>query len=468
MSEVELNWLIPPIVGEISNCQAVIICEPLHKKFHLVYQMKEILSDGSINSVDQWYHEKNVEINENITGLLRIVLEFPKNGKYEIKWFSNESLIYQHNIVISNKPNKMIFVSCDFLEANVKTKNSMWTRMLNDIDPEEKTCLMHLGDQAYMDKVFKDCVKYVRENGQSDNTNKYIIQEFGKRYSNTWIPHHNVLSSVSNYNIWDDHEIKNNMMLNDANVTNDELYVRNLATDAYSLYQESQHINLNKIFTQYSWHKRMGVKNEILVLAIERTSRIITTEEIIESVNNLTDGIETRHLILCFSSAPIPRPHNFYGNLYRNMVGDKGTFETSKFWPQDQLILLYDGLFKWLDANPLCEILVVGGDLHFGTHGVVRKNQHKINVVISSPITNQPTIDRWLAAKGMKGVHYITNSDPNNNETDITYVTISSKARRCYALVDLETIPLNITMRYSNEKLPKHLTKYIKTLISFC
>jgi hypothetical protein len=457
MSAIE-HWLLSPVVGEVSNLKAVIICEPIVKTSPLNYSVKGSVRKGMI---EPYTHTGRIETEE--VGPTRFVLSFPEDGYYEIKWFSEQKEIFQHGIIVTNQPNKMIFVSCDLLEADTASNDSMWSRMQSEIIPGRRTCLIHVGDQSYMDKVFKDSVCYVSEHGYNDDTAQHIIHAFGKRYCDTWMPHHNILARVSNYNLWDDHEIKNNIMLNDTTLNDNEKYVRDLAVRSYILYQESQHLDKEEIISRYSWNKRMGAEKEILVLAIERTSRLVSVKEVLDGIKTLTTDVRTDRLILCFASAPIPPPHGRYGTLYRKFVGDKGTAETSKFWASSDLAELYRGLFSWMGTDKEKEVLVVGGDLHFGTYGVARRSGREISVVISSPVTNQPTTDRWLAAKGMPGLHYITHDE----DMPITFSTISSQARRCYASVDLDTVPMRVVMHYSTCKLPDSSIKYLKTLISF-
>ncbi|CAH6419666.1 Hypothetical protein HVR_LOCUS740 [uncultured virus] len=548
------DWLLAPIVGEIFNHQAVIICEPRDKSFPLNYRIVEsnceipalkvgifdittdtkvsnlntelrsvLLSDSlqesnyemgtsshaplsssqdssiltrGVSEIPQqiskrsndYNHEVNVTLTSN--GPTRIVVDFPgeSDAEYILEWYQmtpeGKKHIFHHGIRDANKADKLIFVSCDFLEADTNIEDSMWTRMQEELIPKrnsaslgqrpnQQTCLIHMGDQAYMDKVFKDCVHLTLTQGQNNNTAVQILRAFGQRYCDTWMPHHNILAGLSNYHIWDDHEIKNNLTLNDLTISEDEKYVRDLAIQAYIQYQESLHLKQTEILSRYSWCKRMG---DLLIIAIERTSRNIPVSEILQAITNQTEQNQimtldsTRQrpdtinrLILCFVSAPIPPPHGTYGSLYRKLTGDKGTTKTSKFWPADELADLYKGLFDWMENDRNREVLVVGGDLHFGTYGVARRGTLSIPVVIASPITNQPTTDRWLASKGMKGTHHITNSSEGN----ITFTTIASRARRCYATVNLNTVPMHIIMKYSAHKLPKSNLKYLKTILSF-
>lgn len=392
---------------------------------------------------------------------VRIIINFPNEGRFIINWSQQGIIIFEHEITIMNNPDRMIFVSCDLLEAD--TNPSMWTIMTKELDPNKHTCLIHLGDQAYMDAVFKHGVKLVRKYGKSDYIKERICKEYRDRYYETWMPHRNILSNVSNYCIWDDHEIKNNMTLDNDNIMSEEIYVRSIAVDAYKQCQESLHLNFNNVFTNHSWMKRMGSNDEILLMTIERTSRYIPVSEFFSVINQNKD-IPITKLILCFASAPIPPPQGGYAFLYRTLTGDEGTFETSKFWPMSDLIDLYHCIFNWMEQNNGAEVLVVGGDLHFGTHGIVSYKQKHFNVIISSPITNEPTADRYLASKGMKGVHIITDG---SDDDQILFTTISSKARRCYSVVDITTSPMTITMNYSKEKFPHNPGLYAKTLLSF-
>lgn len=444
-------WLLAPMVGEISDLEAVILCEPVDKYNMLSYTIIPGDLDCQIINVEN-------------DGPTKIVIKFLHEGVYTVEWRQITALsseddwqcIYIHNIVVQNIPDCLIFVSCDLLEAD--TTHSMWIRMSDEINGINQIGLIHLGDQAYMDNIFKESVKLVRKHGCNSKTENQILRDFGKRYYDTWKPHGKILSVTSNYTIWDDHEIKNNMTL-DEELPEDMDYVRKIAVTAYQQYQQSLHLNFRPILSDYSWYKRMG---STLLIAIERTSKIISVTDIITAITSYDDIDYINRLILCFSSAPVPRPHGYYGNLYNKLTGDDGTPEKSKFWPSDILADLYRGLFDWMDKAKNREVLIAGGDLHFGTYGIAARDGKYIPVIISSPITNKPTTDRWLASKGMKGTHAIsTESNP------IAFDTISSKAKRCYAVVNLNIYPMSVTMEYSNDKHPHNMIKYYKTMISF-
>lgn len=450
----EDKWLLSPIVGEVTNLSAVIIFEP-HEPLPISY----LVLDGKNIIL-----KEIVEVIEN--GPTRVVLNFPQSENYVIEWYQKDTIIFRHTIQVGKKITHMIFVSCDLLEAETSLENSMWTKMFKECSSDRNICLFHNGDQAYMDAVFNDCLDHVKRYGKNNDTAKYVIRKYGLRYYDTWRNHFNLLAQVANYNIWDDHEIKNNMTLTEDGLSEDEEYIRDLAVEAYKIYQESQHLNKTTIMSEYSWYK---IIDNILVIGIERTSKIIESKEIIKGIYDLTSSlceVDVKRIILCFSSAPIPPPQGGYGGIYRKLTGDKGTLETSKFWESDELLNLYQGLFLWMDSNihRNREVIIVGGDLHFGTHGILKYKQMEIPVIVSSPITNQPTTDRWLASKGMKGEHFIYKDTLGN---DMIFETQSTKARRCYSIIDLTNDKINVEMKYSTVKLPDSSLKYVKTLISF-
>lgn len=502
------RWLLCPIVGEITKFNSdylkvnmsddskssiegcveiethkenkktyniIVICEPICRRTLITCHVYN----------DSYYDRFQIE--PEYIGPTKIVINVPKTGTYKLIWYQNlfekkfmdnmveikakkqlttgyipdDDYIYRHEVVVKEQPDRIVFVSCDLLEADTEPKHSMWTRMYDEIYEDEQTCIIHLGDQAYMDKVFKDSVKLVNKYGMSDITSNQILKAFGKRYCSTLRPHNLILSTTTNYNLWDDHELRNNMTLNTNNLTVEEEYVRNLAVISYVRYQKALQLDRISILSPFSWHKHF---NNVIILAVERTSRNITPDEILNAINVLTTNLSIKRLILCFSSAPIPPPTGLYGDIYRTITGDENTLETSKFWPSEYLYELYAGLFSWLQLYDDREVLVVGGDLHFGVHGIVRQAEKQFPVVISSPITNQPTTDRWIAAKGMPDIYQVSPANKSNYEP-ITFKTISSKARRCYAVVDVNASPMTVTMKYSKEKFPDHPGKCLSTLL---
>lgn len=437
--EVELIWQLSPIVGEIQNKKVSIIFELYNKNSLVEY------------SIDD---NTKIKIDVEPNGPTKVIINFNEEGNHSIIWCVNHMLGHTHNIMISNNMNKLIFVSCDLLEAD--TKQSLWSDMTFELTSDKKIGIVHMGDQAYMDPVFNYCKKYIENNNDDDidKINAICVEAYGKRYCDTWMTHSDILSNTSNYYIWDDHEITNNVVL-DSIVDDTTLTISQAAIKAYKSYQQSFHVKESFIINEYCWYKYIDSTKTTVMLAIERTSREITLDEIFNAIRNINEKYKINRLILCFTSAPIPIPHNNYGKSYIALKG------LGKFWDSEKLEALYESLFDWMSQQEKREAVVVGGDVHFGVHGIIRKNELTIPVLIASPITNQPYPDRSLASKGMKGEHIM---GVNN---DMVFTTISSKARRCYGTLDLDSVPMTTNIVYSRCKYPNDVYKYLNAMSKF-
>ncbi|QKF94665.1 alkaline phosphatase D-related protein [Fadolivirus algeromassiliense] len=434
MTNIHDSWKLPPIVGEIINKKVSILFELYDKNLKVKY---------SIDNKNEYY---NVTITQ--TGPTNIIIKFSDWGNHMLSWFINDALEFQHTVIISNTIHKLIFVSCDLLEAD--TKNSLWNRMQGEILDNLRTAVVHLGDQAYMDGVFNECKAVVNSVNDDEKKKQICFNNYGNRYCATWKPHAQLLANVSNYYIWDDHEIANDIKLDQ--ITDPTIkFISEAATLAYMKYQQSFHINKTYIINEYCWYKYIDRKLTTVILALERTSQDIQIDDIFKTIMKLNKKNTIKRLILCFSSAPVPIPHGNYGTVYKKLKG------IGKFWDQTKLETLYRWLFNWMGTDK--EVAIIGGDVHFGIHGYIKKNESIIPVLIASPITNQPYPDRMLAANGMHGTHQINN--------DIIFVTLSSKARRCYGTLDLESVPMKTDIVYSQDIIPNNITKYLKTMSKF-
>lgn len=445
MDDDAIHWYLPPVVGEIYDLQCIIICEPKDVSNPLLYIIDN--DDAELQYVKC-----------SLDGPTQIIILFHEEGYHLIKWVQNGIDIYEHSVYITDNPQRFIFVSCDLLEADVSPMHSMWNHMTRELVVQKPTALIHLGDQAYMDAVFNEGLRMVRANGRNDLIEKAVVNMFKKRYQDTWIPHHQILAGMSNYFLWDDHEIKNNMMLTDKLSVN-KSFVRNCAVLAYNDYQCSATLNDHFIsLSKYSWYKEF---DNLAMVAIERTSRFIQVNEIISFIKE----IKIDRLLLCFSAPVIPGPHDFYGCCYRGLTNDKGTYATSKFFPLSELLKLYRAILNWKAKSSKRDVILLGGDLHLGLHGIVEQNGISFPVVVASPITNEPTFERWLASKGLRGTQELSDgSNSFDNGYAITFRTISTKANRCYCVVNTDVSPMKVMMRYCDKLHPYKPLKYLKQM----
>lgn len=399
------DWKLYPTLGEIKNQQAVIIYEIADKKNIVTYTINH----------NEHYYVDNKQI-----GPTKVIIDFKIDGLFVVYWYINKILKYKQQLIINNDITKLIVVSCDFLEAD--TKNSLWQTMQHELYYYQRNAIIHLGDQMYADEEFKHHGDY---------------QAYANRFCDTVRPHHDITSIASNYYIWDDHEIVNDAVLD---LTND---IHIAAAQCYEDYQLSFELNYERPLSPYCWYKTIN-DDTIGVLSIERTSNTITKEMIIQFLSTC----QVKKLILCFGAAFVPTPQNRYGRLYTRYKG------TSKFYKATDLIALLTAFFEWMSEDK--QLIICSGDLHCGIHGYYQYQKKKIPLLLASPITNHPSLDRTLIAKGFQGTI---------NINQFKFVTLSAEARRCYGVIDLNDFTTDIV--YSQETYPKNTLKYLHKMSQF-
>ena len=420
-------WSLYPMVGEVRDRRAVVLFE-LHDKSKLVH--------FTIEQGTKKYVVENTSM-----GPTRLRLSFKEDMNYQIDWYIDYQHAFRHLINMTNHVDQLICMSCDLLEAD--TSVSMWNTIENEV-LNKTSALLHLGDQAYCDAQYHECCdlrrRYQSMPAMQDKLKMCYYQLYANRYCQTWAPHATVLSNTRNYFLWDDHEICNDVVFDPTN----DIHV--MASQCYKDYQASFQLDDRKVINDYCWVTTLN--DDITLMAIERTSQHITVQQVCNAIEQLNANDTISRLILCFSSAPVPIPFGSAGTFYQQIKG------IDKFWNQEDLIILLTWLFDWMDKR---QIVICGGDLHIGVNAIYIKENKSIPLLISSPITNQPTWDRKWIARGLRGTKYLT--------PDIRYVGLQARARRCYGKIDLKTLQTDIV--FSKEKYPKDIVRYLKTMAKF-
>lgn len=418
-------WHLHPIVGQIRGNDVTIIFECVEDNLTLLLR---------IYTEEDYHLFRTCDILTEDGGVTKITLPLPDLVTYVLEWTYKDITHHRHKIAMQH-PSRYIFVSCDFLEAD--TSPSLWDKIK---DERLDSVLVHLGDQIYADAEFREGVRSVKKGNYS---RRKILECYRQRYRTTWKRCNEALSNRSNIFLWDDHELVNNYCISSEH-SSEEAVVAAVATDAYREYQLSCH--------QEDTMEGDFVRGTVSVLTIERTTHSPSIGKILARLHNTT----TPKIFLCFASGPIPKPQGNFGTLYRFMTGEPEDDE-GKFWATKNLLGLYKGICDWLCDNPDKEVVVVGGDLHFGTHGRVSRGLQTFQVVISSPISNHPSHDRHIASLGMSGVHQLGEG--------VVFETLSSKAQRCYATIDVEGHPSRVTMVWNPLESPHSRTRYYKHLL---
>lgn len=427
-------WLLPPVFGQVTADRAVVLCKP----------------GPSIASCQCEIHDSEKLVSYSTcyftTGTCqRFVFRLPGPGKYKFIWKLNQlsGIGPGYTCHIDTTGYKqLLFVSCDMLEA--EASSSLWKKIQKEVD--NPTVILHLGDQIYGDECYRSSVGYL--SGISGEIyplhRNMVIEKYCKRYTDTWSRYSSVTSLCSNLYLWDDHEI-----VNDYDHTTATETEKLVAECAAQVYHDFQHCALVDKDQDFSWTTMV---DDICIIAVERTVQPVSVAMVLDRL----EECGTDKVCLCFSSGPIPKPSGVFGSIYSRLSGEPAVTE-GKFWDMDELTNLYEGCCSWMEAKEGRKLAIVGGDLHFGTYGVVSNGNVKFPVVVSSPISNQPTFDRWLASMGMKTA--ILGST--------VFTPMASDSRRCYATISTEDYPNKVKMVFSKSRLPKSTINYLTALKSF-
>jgi len=466
--DIDRYWSMPPIIGEVTN-DVIIVVFRLRKSSHVRLKIYDNDKRESVVLLTQDY---NVDTNVN-----RISIPNPRtisdNRYLCFCWMVpekfngdtyRENCIYTHYVPCVPDPDRIYIVSCDLLEADLK--HSHWNTLHKYIDIERSNLLLHIGDQAYCDREFHRGCKRIRQDKYPiDTIVENVKEEYRQRYQATYRPHSNILSCVSNLCILDDHEIVNDSWDLDLH----DLANRRVTEAALQVYHEYQFQLLadtpelahgsvpdprHPVGEGYTSYK---ISNGLLIMMVERTTHNVNIEIVLDEINHLCNTrselfLEAK-LVLCFTSAPIPRPEGITGRIHRRLFGD------GKFWNNDNLKLLYDGLFRWMEADKRRSVWLCGGDIHFGVRGRVyhSRNGKEINVVVTSGITNYQTVDRRLAARAFRKCKII-DVTPN-----IAFYVAEAKTKRNFATIDLHLG--SVSMTWSKKSGPKSMVAYRKQLV---
>src|SRR5436190_16784908 len=107
------TWNIPPILGEVFNLNCKIIYELKNKSSPIYYK---------INKIDKAYFTKSEKLGPSV-----LLFKFKDYGFYTIDWYVNNELKHSHKVTITDYKSKIIFVSCDKVEKDVKP--SLWNKV---------------------------------------------------------------------------------------------------------------------------------------------------------------------------------------------------------------------------------------------------------------------------------------------------------------------------------------------------
>ena len=155
-------------------------------------------------------------------------------------------------------------------------------------------------------------------------------------------------------------------------------------------------------------------------------------------------------LILCLTAPPIPNPSGVSGKVFKLIYGKEDV------WSTDNLVLLYDALFKWLQKDGSRKVQVITGDIHIGLHAKVHLGTRSFDIWSTGPITNHPTLMEHIYARSLLGSHQVDN---------YTVEVLEAHPKRNYIVVDLSQSQVQIKCSPKNTPAsPWNLVKTFFTL----
>ena len=216
--------LISPIVGEVTDNQAIIVVE---SNQNLIYRLSchNKLVHGSVDITDDTIFRLVLsDLKPKTDYLVHWYLDNPYNESYDC-FCDNKNT--QYGVIAVNQftttdvtgPCKIAVVSCDLPAMQAGT--DLW----NQLAEANVDLIIHIGDNVYMDGTFNRAIKRLNRNSRyssscsccytrccNEQENEKIGNERERQrirnvYRNTW--NRSTWSNCANICIWDDHEFHN-------------------------------------------------------------------------------------------------------------------------------------------------------------------------------------------------------------------------------------------------------------------
>jgi phosphodiesterase/alkaline phosphatase D-like protein len=308
-------------------------------------------------------------------------------------------------------------VSCNFTVRRGDT--DLWAVLRdkyvyqNDID-----MVFHVGDQVYGDSAFADAVDMLRDRKRATKSQeREIIEAYRQLYRRTWNYRAtaDVLASVPNLMIWDDHEIRNSWgsLACDKDPTSIEHYVGTLARRVFREYQrqlwDPSATNQPSSGLENHFHVwgRIGAMfvdgrggRSFQIDPLKPFLGTLQWDQMIEALGN---G-QFRNCTVLLVVTPVPLAYMGFGITE---YGAEAVEDLYDHWAlpahrKEQLEFIRL-LRRWKAEDENREVLVIGGDVHLGGYTDIKHDGEVIfRQMISSPITNRPP--RWLQYVILRGL----------------------------------------------------------------
>jgi hypothetical protein len=322
----------------------------------------------------------------------------------------------------SSSPDRMNIaaVSCNFTICRETT--DLWSDLRDRyIKPGHIDMILHIGDQIYGDQAFAQALLIL--NGKTKGTKAQeaqIMDLYKWLYRHTWNygPTQEVLSSVPNLMIWDDHDIRDDWgsRSTDYDPQSGEFYVGTLARTVYRQYQrqlwDDQYQPSQPPTSGFEHHFHKWGSIGVLFLdqrggrSFQRdaTKPYLGTSQWAELTKALAPGglFSAVRALVVVTSVPLAYLSSNLTVLGSNVIND--LMDHWSYGPhRKEQIELIRALRRWKEDSTAGrrELLVVGGDVHVGGHTQIKYHDKVIfQQLITSPITNNPP--KWFEFYGIR------------------------------------------------------------------
>ncbi|MEE9464368.1 MAG: alkaline phosphatase D family protein [Candidatus Neomarinimicrobiota bacterium] len=426
------NLTIGPVIGEVTDTTARILIE--------VDQAAEVSCRLQGNNGE--LHNSNQDFNAGRPGtfqfegldqstLYKVTLtgvDNPYPGSF--RTFPTEPNEIQIGIVSCNDP---IRETKDFLGV----RRFFPTRRLKHLDkrhvrkagPKHIDLLVHMGDQIYGDRVFKDYRHQLQNDNNQRNNEAFLMEiesDYRAIYRKNWYKHRwmrHILANVPNLMIWDDHDIADDWGISDSDRDPDSKrrVIGNIARRIYREYQRqlwTADVSIPASPTpdasmEYH-HHRWG--NFGMIFLDTRGSRSFNNQfakpknyflgtQQWEWLNGLLKpGGEFEDVTLIGLVSPVPLvyfpdviPDKIFYSRRAQMTLDTGDhWSLGKHRPElNRLIELMD---SWKQAKPETrEIIVLSGDVHMGGFSEILKDGERLFTQFISSALSKDTGQKYTA-----------------------------------------------------------------------
>jgi len=272
------------------------------------------------------------------------------------------------------------------------------------------------GDQVYADSAFKIGKKIFQEEKEEKERDRKIVEEYQKVYRKMWNAPDvaKIFANVSHLMLWDDHEIRNDFgtLPQDRDRSSMDYQIAKCARKAYWLYQRQLWDDVEDVDSPDREHDdecsmhRFGWFGVMMVDGRGSRSFAVSGEKKPgddahpffsgSQWNKVSQALspgglydETKCLVVCHSMPPL------FMSTWASQCMGKIPAQVDKMGlglsPDEQCEYI-ELMHQW-KARTQGEILLVGGDLHFGVQTDVMDKDGKqvlFKSLISSAISNSP------------------------------------------------------------------------------